>query len=120
MGLEPQSVDIESRPASPSSLVPEAAAAPLAPRFEEILQELEALVTQLESGDLPLDVALRTFERGVHLTRECQAALSAAQQKVQLLLQRGDSVVLEELDRGTVEAAGGGASGALSADSAGE
>lgn len=77
--------------------------APTAPAFEQILQELEALVTQLESGDLPLDEALRTFERGVRLTRECQAALTAAQQKVQLLLQRGESVVLEEFDRGPVE-----------------
>src|SRR5579864_5028151 len=73
------------------------------PTFEQILQELEALVTQLESGDLPLDAALRTFERGVRLTRECQAALTAAQQKVQLLLQRGEGVVLEEFDRGGVE-----------------
>lgn len=76
-----------------------------APAFEQILQELEGLVTQLESGDLPLDQALSTFERGVRLTRECQAALSAAQQKVQLLLQRGESVVVEEFDRGEVEAA---------------
>ena len=36
----------------------------------------------------------------MRLTRECQAALTAAQQKVQLLLQRGESVVLEEFDRG--------------------
>jgi exodeoxyribonuclease VII small subunit len=76
-----------------------------APAFEQILQELEGLVTQLESGELPLDEALRAFERGVRLTRDCQAALTAAQQKVQLLLQRGDSVVLEAFDRGAVEAA---------------
>ncbi len=119
MGSDSQSVGVHSPAVSPDLLVPEAGAPP-APRFEEILQELEALVTQLESGDLPLDVALRTFERGVRLTRECQAALSAAQQKVQLLLQRGDSAVLEELDRGAVEAASGAAGGALAADSAGE
>src|SRR6185312_5271035 len=76
-----------------------AAACASEPAFEQTLQELEALVTQLESGDLPLDEALRTFERGVGLTRACQTALTVAQQKVQLLLQRGDTVVLEELDR---------------------
>lgn len=99
MSLEAQSLGPEA-----SGLGAEAApsAAAIPPAFEQILHELEALVTQLESGDLPLDEALRTFERGVRLTRECQAALSAAQQKVQLLLQRGDSAVLQEFDRSTV------------------
>jgi exodeoxyribonuclease VII small subunit len=68
------------------------------PAFEAALAQLEALVTRLESGDLPLDEALRTFEQGVRLTRECQSALAAAQQKVQLLLQHGDTVTLEEID----------------------
>ena len=66
------------------------------PAFERSLAELEALVTQLESGDLPLEQALSSFEQGVRLTRECQDALSAAQQKVQLLRQRGDTTTLEE------------------------
>jgi exodeoxyribonuclease VII small subunit len=70
--------------------------APLA--FEAALAQLEALVTRLESGDLPLDEALRTFEQGVRLTRECQSALAAAQQKVQQLQQRGEEVVIEDLD----------------------
>jgi exodeoxyribonuclease VII small subunit len=68
------------------------------PAFEQSLAQLEALVTQLESGDLPLDQALASFERGVRLTRECQGALSAAQQKVQLLLQRGESIVMEDFE----------------------
>lgn len=71
-----------------------------APSFEQTLAQLEALVTQLESGDLPLDAALRTFEEGVRLTRDCQAALAGAQQKVQRLLQRGDGAVLEDFDPG--------------------
>jgi exodeoxyribonuclease VII small subunit len=74
-------------------------AAPLA--FEAALAQLESLVTRLESGDLPLDEALRTFEQGVGLTRECQAALAAAQQKVQLLLQRGDTIAIEDIDANT-------------------
>jgi exodeoxyribonuclease VII small subunit len=46
------------------------------------------LVERLERGDLPLDEALKTFERGVALTRHCQASLKAAQQKVEILLKR--------------------------------
>jgi exodeoxyribonuclease VII small subunit len=73
------------------------------PGFEQALEELERLVAQLESGDLPLDAALRTFEQGVRLTRECQSALAAAQQKVQILLQRGDTVAIEDFDAGGPE-----------------
>jgi exodeoxyribonuclease VII small subunit len=65
------------------------------PEFEQALAELEALVTRLERGDLPLEEALKSFERGVALTRACQAALSAAQQKVEVLLQRDGEAKLE-------------------------
>jgi exodeoxyribonuclease VII small subunit len=54
--------------------------------FEKALVELESLVERLERGDVPLDEALRTFERGVALTRHCQACLQSAQQKVEVLL----------------------------------
>ena len=58
------------------------------PDFEQALAELEQLVETLEHGDLPLDEALRRFERGVELTRHCQGALKAAQQRVEILLRR--------------------------------
>ena len=54
--------------------------------FEQSLTELEALVQKLEQGDVPLEDALKTFERGVALTRQCQTALRSAQQKVEVLL----------------------------------
>jgi exodeoxyribonuclease VII small subunit len=72
--------------------------------FEQTLSQLETLVSRLESGELPLDEALRVFEQGVRLTRECQAVLSAAQQKVQILLQQGERVVVEEFRVETVAA----------------
>lgn len=62
---------------------------PKEPDFEQALAELEKLVERLERGDLPLDEALKTFERGVALTRHCQTALKAAQQKVEILLKKG-------------------------------
>ncbi len=65
------------------------------PDFEQALAELETLVERLESGDLPLDEALQTFERGVTLTRHCQGALKAAQQKVEILLKRSADAGVE-------------------------
>lgn len=55
--------------------------------FEQSLTQLENLVEQLEQGDLPLEAALRSFEQGVRLTRDCQGILDQAEQKVQLLVE---------------------------------
>ncbi len=65
------------------------------PDFEQALAELEGLVERLERGDLPLEDALKTFERGVELTRHCQSSLKAAQQKVETLLKRGNTAEIE-------------------------
>jgi exodeoxyribonuclease VII small subunit len=63
--------------------------------FEQSLAELEQLVQRLEGGELPLDEALRTFERGIELTRHCQTSLKAARQKVDILLRRSGQVEVE-------------------------
>ena len=54
--------------------------------LEESIKSLEELVEKLEEGDLPLEKALAEFERGVRLTRRCQAALSEAEQRIEILL----------------------------------
>ncbi len=59
--------------------------------LERSLEELEALVVRLESGDLTLEQALAEFERGVKLTRTCQAALKEAEQKVEILLKKTET-----------------------------
>ncbi|WP_251359042.1 exodeoxyribonuclease VII small subunit [Kangiella sp. TOML190] len=56
------------------------------PNFEQQLEQLEAIVDQLEDGDLPLDEALKVFEKGVKLSRQCQQHLAAAEQKVTILM----------------------------------
>ncbi len=71
------------------------ASTPNLPDFEQALAELENLVERLERGDLPLDEALKTFERGVELTRYCQSSLKAAQQKVEILLKRSGQAAAE-------------------------
>ena len=60
------------------------------------------LVAELESGDLPLDQAMKKFEDGIKLTRSCQTALQEAEQKVAILLKTADGVdELEDLKPGT-------------------
>jgi len=54
--------------------------------FEATLEELEGIVGKLEAGDLPLEQSLELFERGVHLSRECQKRLEDAERKVEILV----------------------------------
>jgi exodeoxyribonuclease VII small subunit len=65
--------------------------APPLPDFERSLTELEAIVEKLEQGELSLEESLQQFERGVQLTRTCQAALKEAEQKVEILLRKSGS-----------------------------
>lgn len=55
------------------------------PGFEDSLAQLEALVSDMEDGNLSLEEALSAFETGIKLTRQCQQALQAAELKVQML-----------------------------------
>ncbi len=56
--------------------------------FEQALAELEGLVNRLEQADLSLEESLQTFERGIELTRRCQQALTAAEQRVEQLVEK--------------------------------
>jgi exodeoxyribonuclease VII small subunit len=56
--------------------------------FEKALEELETLVERMEQGESSLEDSLKDFERGIELTRSCQAALAEAEQKVQILLEK--------------------------------
>jgi len=55
-------------------------------RFESSLQELESIVSRMESGDLPLEDSLMLFERGVALTKACRDSLTTAELRVKKLL----------------------------------
>ncbi|BBD79948.1 exodeoxyribonuclease VII small subunit [Aerosticca soli] len=54
--------------------------------FERALDELEALVIRMETGELSLEASLAAFERGIGLYRQCQQALDRAELRVRLLL----------------------------------
>lgn len=69
--------------------------------FEKHLEELENLVTKLESGELSLDDALAAYEKGVALTRECQSALDAAQARIQVVTEQGGEISSEPLEPDT-------------------
>lgn len=57
------------------------------PTLEESLSEITQLIDNMEHTDLSLEQSLSKFERGITLVKHCQQLLSAAEQKVQVLLQ---------------------------------
>jgi exodeoxyribonuclease VII small subunit len=58
------------------------------PDFESSLGRLEEIVGKLESANLSLDDAMKLFEEGVQLSRECQKYLEQAEGKVEILLKK--------------------------------
>ena len=63
--------------------------------FEQSMQELETLVTKMEHGDLPLEDALQSFERGIQLAGHSQEKLKDAEQKVQILTSQNGQQTLD-------------------------
>ncbi|PHZ59165.1 exodeoxyribonuclease VII small subunit [Photobacterium leiognathi] len=66
--------------------------------FEAALDELDAIVNELESGDIPLEDALKKFERGIALARSSQQKLTQAEQRVEILLQADDEAPLTDFE----------------------
>ncbi|MBS0183420.1 MAG: exodeoxyribonuclease VII small subunit [Nitrospira sp.] len=56
-------------------------------KFEQAMARLEAIVGELEKGDLPLDESLRIFEEGIRLSKNCLKVLEEAERKVEVLVQ---------------------------------
>tara|TARA_B100001250_G_scaffold130663_1_gene111382 strand:+ start:230 stop:463 length:234 start_codon:yes stop_codon:yes gene_type:complete len=67
--------------------------------IESRLTELEAILEELESGDLELDQALKKFEQGVKLSRECQKTLEDAELKIKILMDNELKETDENLDQ---------------------
>jgi exodeoxyribonuclease VII small subunit len=66
--------------------------------FEQQLAALEGLVNSLESGELSLEESLKSFEQGIKVARDCQAALKSAEQKVEVLMRQGDELVSQPFE----------------------
>ena len=61
------------------------------PSFEDAQRELEEIVHRLESGEAPLDEALRLWQRGEELYRLCRDRLDAAEGKIEELASRSEA-----------------------------
>jgi exodeoxyribonuclease VII small subunit len=78
---------------SPASKKPESTKKP---DFERSLSRLEEVVRKLESPQLSLDEAMKLFEEGVNLSRECQKQLEEAEGRVEILLKKADGKLAVE------------------------
>jgi exodeoxyribonuclease VII small subunit len=75
---------------------PKKAEPPKKPDFERSLARLEEVVRRLESPQLSLDEAMKLFEEGVVLSRECQKQLEEAEGRVEILLKKADGKLVAE------------------------
>lgn len=65
--------------------------------FEESLSELEAIVQQLERGDVPLEEALSAFQEGMVLSKQCQDTLEKAEKTLtKVMTEANEEVIFEE------------------------
>ena len=64
--------------------------------FESAMEQLETLVSKMESGDLSLEESLEAFEKGVHLTRFCQDQLQKAELKIQELNSKVETIEVDQ------------------------
>lgn len=67
--------------------------------FESSLEQLETIVSKMESGDLSLEASLQEFQKGIELTRACQSALQDAELRVKVVMEGADgSLERRDLD----------------------
>ena len=68
------------------------------PKFEECLQRLEKIVSELEKGEIPLEKSLALFEEGMQLSNACRAELEQAEGKVEILLKQNGKFQAEPFE----------------------
>ena len=64
--------------------------------FEDSINELEEIVTQLEKGDLNLDQSVEKFEEGIEISKKCNKFLEEAEKRITLLIQEDDGEIKEQ------------------------
>ena len=63
--------------------------------FEESMENLEKIVTELEKGDLNLDDSIKKFEQGMKISKECNEYLENAEKKITVLINENGNVTEE-------------------------
>jgi len=64
--------------------------------FEQSLKQLEAIVAQMERGDIPLEESVKLFEEGTKLADECKQQLAEAEGKVEVLIKQRNGTMKRE------------------------
>ena len=75
------------------------------PKFEDCLQRLEKIVDELETGNVPLEQALKLFEEGTQLSSACRKELDDAEGRVEILVKQNGKVQAEPYEPVTERAA---------------
>lgn len=63
--------------------------------FEKAMESLEKIVEELESGELALEEAMKKFEDGIKLSRQCAAKLEESEKKIALLMEKADGTLAQ-------------------------
>lgn len=96
----------EKNDETPLALTPSGASSPdtsLTPKsFEKGIEELEAIVQELERGELTLEDSILLFEKGMTLSNACREQLAEAETRVEVLLRKGGRMVAEPFGEGSV------------------
>ena len=66
--------------------------------FEKSLKELETIVDRMEEGDQSLEASIKDFERGMALVHSCKTSLEAAEQKIQILIEKDGELHTQEFE----------------------
>jgi len=64
--------------------------------FEQAMKQLEQIVQDLESGDMPLEKSIKTFEEGIQLSKFCSQKLDETEKRITILMQDPDGELSEE------------------------
>ncbi|MEA2012156.1 MAG: exodeoxyribonuclease VII small subunit [Verrucomicrobiota bacterium] len=60
-------------------------------KLEDAIAQLETIVSEMESGKLPLETSMKKFEKGIKLSDFCRKELNKAEKKIEILVKKGNS-----------------------------
>lgn len=66
--------------------------------FEDKIEELEKIVSEIEKGDLNLDDTVKKFEEGINISKECNKILEEAEKKITKLVKKDDDIEEENFE----------------------